>query len=575
MPTLPSLGFSRSRSIRTAQATQSMAPATTSTTRKPYWARDEDDDQSQASQPMATPIIRRKPVGMSPQATTVPDTSISTSPLPIPRKPVPTPPVAEQVLAYTPVDGNPYRTDSFQQCTNHVELGRNFPVSHVEVHKVVHQPEFLLSTAPQTASGTKPKATGVLSREFGTIRKAAGHARRSPSTSYEAQISPPITGSFHRSGLDSPVVMETPLHLVGLEVAQADVPRYGKPDHLLESPHTVGPRSDSLNWLTSEPIPTQPSAAPAPAPAAPAAPAALLAPPAGPGPERSAPRKVVNEADCETLFGDIIAAAQDYSWVTDSEAQAKGPAKGEDKDKRNASGTRPPAVLPPSFKMPSSGNPFARPHPSAVPASLGMSSQPTNLDKSLPPSPAPGSIRRQTAVNNPIQPAPHFTSRFAEALESDGGRRASYVPGIKCSDCGKMIDAIQVADHRCGKRAAQAVDRDNWQPAELSRADTYASNYGRPERLAPTTTWGRDCMQSLSGLQGHETGFVDDGVESDVVVDTFVREDHTSWRGVVNSGVDTDVQSMRGHISGGSDGIRRSNRVDEANYWRNKASDLS
>lgn len=547
-----------------------MAPTTASATKKPYWARDEDDDQPQASQPMATPIIRRKPVGMSSQATTAPDTSISTAPLPIPRKPVPTPPAAEPVLPYTPVDGNPYRTDSVQQYTNHVEPGRNIPVAHVEVHNVVQQPEFLLSPAPQTASATKSKATGVLSRGFGTIKKAAGHAKRSLATSEEVKISTPVAGSFHRSGLNSPVVMETPLHLVGLEVAQADVPRYGKPDHLLESPRTVGPRSDSLNWLTSEPIPTQPSAAPALA-----APAAPLAPSAAPAPKRSASRKVVNEADRETLFGDIIAAAQDSSWVTDSETQAKGPARGEDKGKRNISGTRAPAVLPPSFKMPSSGNPFARPRPSVVPAPLGMSSQPTNLDKSLPSSPAPRSVRRQTAVNNPVHKPAYHASRFQEALEADGGRPASYVPGIKCSDCGKMIDAVQVADHRCGKRAAQAVDRDNWQPAGLSRADTYASNYGRPERLAPTTTWGRGCMQSISGLQGHETGFVDDGVEPDVVVDTFVRGNHTSWRGVVNSGVDADVQSMRGHISGGSDGIRRSNRVNEANYWRNKASDLS
>lgn len=469
---------------------------------------------------------------------------------------------------YTPLGGNPYdRTNSVQQWASQTETEGPVQFAQVNVHDFAQQPEVSLSSGLQPAPTKKSKATGVLSRGFGTIRKAAGHAMRSPAALEEVKISTPVAGSFHRSGLNSPVVMETPLHLVGLEVAQADVPRYGKPDHLLESPRTVGPRSDSLNWLTSEPILTQPSAAPAPA--------APLAPSAAPVPKRSASRKVVNEADRETLFGDIIAAAQDFSWVTGSEAQAKGPARGEDKGKRNVSGTRAPAILPPSFKMPSSGNPFVRPLPSAVTAPLGMSSQSTNLDKSLPSSPAPGSIRRQTAVNNPVQKPAYHTSRFQEALEADGGRPASYVPGIKCSDCGKMIDAVQVADHRCGKRAAQAVDRDNWQPAGLSRADTYASNYGRPERLAPTTTWGRDCMQSLSGLEDHETGFVDDGVEPDVVVDTFVRGNHTSWRGVVNSGVDTDVQSMRGHISGGSDGVRRSNRVDEANYWRNKASDLS
>lgn len=467
---------------------------------------------------------------MSPEATIVPNTSILPAAQSIPRKPVPAPPAAEPVLVYTPVD----------------------------VDNVAQQPEVSLVPVLQPAPTKKSKATGVLSRGFGTIRKAAGHAGHSRNTSDEVKISTPVPGSFHRSGLNSPVVMETPLNLVGLEVAQADVPRYGKPDHLLESPRTVGPRTDSLSWLTNEPNPTKPSVAPAPS--------------AAPAPKRSASRKVVNEADRETLFGDIIAAAQDSSWVEKPEAQAQGRTRGEDKGERKASGVKAPPVMPPSFTMPSSGNPFAKPRPSAVPAPLGMSSQPPNLDKSLPSSPAPGSMRRQTALNNPDQTPRYHTSRFAEALEADGGRRASYVPGIKCSDCGKMIDAIQVADHRCGKRAAQAVDRENWQPAGLSRADTYASNYGRPAQLSPATTWGRDCMQSLSGLQAHETGFVDDGVEPDVVVDTFVRGNHTSWRGVVNSGVGSDVHSLRGHISGGSDEVRRSNEVDQANFWRNRAS---
>lgn len=67
---------------------------------------------------------------------------------------------------------------------------------------------------------------------------------------------------------------------------------------------------------------------------------------------------------------------------------------------------------------------------------------------------------------------------------------------------------------------------------------------------------------------------MDDGVEPDVVVDTFVRGNHTSWRGVVNSGVESDVQSLRGQISGGSDEVRRSNEVDQANFWRNRASNM-
>lgn len=552
------MGLSRFRSFRTAQSTQSMAPAIQTSSKLPYWARDENDDQSQPSQPTATPVIRRKPVAGT-------NTSIAPAAQSISRKPVPTPSAAEPVLVYTPVEGNPYdtRTDSAQQWTaSQFEHESPIRAAHVDVHEVVQQPEFSLSPAPQTAPAKKSKATGVLSRGFGTIRKAAGHAKRSLATSDEAKISTPLAGSFHRRGLNSPVVMETPLNLVGLDVAQADVPRYGMPDHLL-SPRAVGPRSDSLSWLTNEPTPTQPTPAPAPPVAAPA--------PAAPVPKRSKSRKVVNDSDRETLFGDIIAAAQDSSWVEEAEAQAKGPARGNDKAKCNVGGIRASATMPPSFAIPAAGNPFARPHPPAVPASLRAPMQPANLDKSLPSSPAPGSMRRQTTVHKPVQASHQHTSGISEALEADGGRRASYVPGIKCSDCGKMIDAVQVADHRCGRRAAQAVDHES-RATGLTRADTYRSNYGRPERLSPATTWGRGCMESISNVQGYETGFADDGDESDVVVDTFVRGDHTSWRGVVQSGVGSDVKSMRGHISGGLEEVRRSNEADAVNgcngQWR-------
>jgi hypothetical protein len=537
-----------------------MTPAINTTSKTPYWARDEDDDQPQAQQHTATPIVRRKHVATSPGAITVTDTSIPPIAQSIPRKPVPVQPAAEPVLVYTPFEGNPY-TDSAQQWTNQTNPESLTPVAQVVGYNTAQQPEVSLSPAPTK----KSKATGVLSRGFGTIKKATGRARRSLETSGETKISTPIAGNYHRSGLNSPVVMTTPLHLVGIEVAQADVPRYGKPDHLLASPHIAYPRDDSLGWLTGEPVPTQPSAASAAPPA-----------PDAPVPTRSKSRKVVNDSDRETLFGDIIAAAQDSSWVDDSQTQAKGQARGEENGQRNASGILASATMPQLFTIPSSGNPFAaRVNPSVGPASLGMSRQPTNLDKSLPSSPAPSSMRRQTTVNNPAYAPRYDGSRFAESLESGGARRASYVPGIKCSDCGKMIDPVQVSDHRCGRRPAQAVDRDDWQPAGLSRADTYASNYGRRSRLSPAIAWGRDYMQSLSGLQGHETGFVDNNDESDVVVDTFVRSDHTSWRGVVHSDVGSDVQPMTGHISGGSEGVRRSNRVDEANYWRNGASRMS
>jgi endogenous inhibitor of DNA gyrase (YacG/DUF329 family) len=588
MPAIPSLGLNRFGSVRsTARPTTTVTPATLTPTKTPYWAGTEDSDETQATQPPARHVIHRKPVGVSAEATTTSPPSHS-----IPRKPVAASP--EPVLVYTPVQGDPYRTDSVHQWAP----ASLKPVAQggVQQQEIPLSPGSIFANGrPQSAATTKSKTASKLSRGFGSIRKVAGKAKvaaAATAISDEPKISTPVAGSFHRGDRSGLGPMNTPLHLVGIEVAQADPPRYGKPDYQLNGAAPIPdhqaealarltgeqvpkhaaavPRADDLAWLMDEPAPTQPSVKPV-APQAPAAPAA-------PHLKRQASRKVVNNDDRATLFGDIIAAAQDSSWVTEPETQARGQAQGEPKDKGRASGPRAPPVLPASFNSaPSKGNPFAAGrHPSAASRSLNATRQAANADKSLPSSPAPGSMRRQTpayhaAYASQDEAERYSTSSLKEALETEGARRASFVPGIKCADCGKMIDAVQVSNHRCGQRAAQAVDHESWASGP-SREDKYAANYviSSSERWTPASAWGRDCMDTFSGMPGDDSCLDD----PPVVVDTFVRNSHTSWNGVVHAG-EGSTQSLTGRIGGGTEGFRKSNAADAANDWPNRRSDMS
>jgi hypothetical protein len=126
-------------------------------------------------------------------------------------------------------------------------------------------------------------------------------------------------------------------------------------------------------------------------------------------------------------------------------------------------------------------------------------------------------------------------SSLAETLKADGVQRASYVGGIKCTNCGRIVDACAANDHRCGQRAAQAVDNES-QPTGFSRADAYAANFGQD--------WSKD-----------------DNPE--VVVDTFVHNGYTSWKGVVRAEGGGSKKSLQGRVGGGPESIRRSNEADQ------------
>lgn len=432
------------------------------------------------------------------------------------------------------------------------------------------------------------EASKVFSRGLGGVKKAAEQAKRALSVSHEPKISAPVPGSLARGGGRVMQQQEgvAPLNLVDLEVAQGDVLRFGRVDLQLANKEIVGPRAEAWALLTGEPIPAQsprvppaaasmpsvpahpprtssrkpaPAATPRPRPAVPAPAPAHHAVPAATKSKQN-PRKVLGEDGRETVFGDFVDLANDSSWVRKAEAHANNEAPYEGKGKGRAA----PAPSKPSSAAQNGSSPPLAPKP------LKVRKQPV-VDKSLPPTPPeqlPTRHNTLQTLQDAALPAetqnsqPVTAPSLAAALAAEGIRPTSYVPGIKCSDCGKMIDAVSVGDHRCGRRAAQAVDHEV-QPTGPSREEVYAANFRGGYSTVPAELVG----------QGGIYGFVDPDNEPNVVVDTFVHSGHTSWKGVVRAG--DSVESLGGQLDGGAEGVRRSNeaeRLEQANGWRNKTS---
>lgn len=579
MPTFPSFSLNRHSSVRTVRPTTAVAPATSTTTKVPYWAGTEESDQVHAATPTAPHDSQREPVGVETRTASKKQTF---PPNAIPQKPVATSSAPKPVQVYTPVEGNPYRVDSIHQWVDKVEpessASNRLPhwswePNSLEAHNELRplSPGSIFANGrPQPVPSQKSKASEVLSRGIGSVRKAAGQAKRALAVSNEPKISSPVTGTFHRSYRDSHVlggfVNDSPLDLVGIEVAQADPPRYGKPDYALANAHKADPRAVAMSRLTGEPIQAQlfaPNGYQHPTtPAAPSAPAAAKL--------KQISRKVVGGDDRDTVFGDVIAAAQDSSWIDEPQSNYQTQPQHAGKGKGKA---RPRSAMPASFnRLPAAGNPFTATNGSLdsfammVPRPLSYQRRP-DLDKTLPTVPVPGSPRCYTRPTTQQPDAyTHNTNRYSTAslsdtLAAEGVRRASYVPGIKCADCNKLIDAFAVQDHRCGRRAAQTVDAEV-QPTGPSREEVYAANHRASMQFSSTTLWGQDCVRTLNDASSSN--------EPDVVVDTFVRRNHTSWKGTVRSRAGSAEQSMEGHVHGGSDGVRMSNEADDTNGWNNK-----
>lgn len=606
MPALPNVGLSRGGSVRTPHPRTPVTPIITTTTKTPYWAGTEVSVQSPGAQSPAARVVSRKPVGRSASNSTTPTQPTSPPGHSIPRKPVPTSPSSGPNWKYNPLEGNPYSQDSAQQWVKKSGSGsirRDTSPPHISVweadsprrRKDSHR-EAPLSPGV-IAAAARTQAVKVLSRGIGSVRKAAQQAKRKISVSNEPKVSSPVPGSFHRGG--SGHVLEAQIHvpaldLVGLEQAQADKHRFGQADHTLADARAAGPTAMAYYHLTGELPPQSPRVTRQPAPSTPVPaqnqtfaasvpPVTPVAPvaPLATKPKLPAPRKVVGQEGRETVFGDIIAAGYDSSWATEPKAQSQANASTQPRTQSNGKGKasmpRAPPVMPESFiPVPAAGNPFAN-SADLAPASLKVKKQSVHLDKSLPPSPAPGSLRRftqkppQSTTARPSHPTVNgiANNSLANTLASNGVRQVSYVPGVKCSDCGKMIDAVAVSDHRCGRRAAQAVDSEST-PTGPSREEVYAANVQvnnvtiPSQEWSPATNWGKNCGEILHNWS-------EDDDSEDVIVDTFVRDGYTSWKGVMRTESEDENETIEGRVVGGMYGVRRSNEWDEARGWRNKS----
>lgn len=348
---------------------------------------------------------------------------------------------------------------------------------------------------PQPAAAP-PTAQPAITR-FGSIRKAASNVRNALSNSGQAasngpEISGPVPGSFalltQQNGIP-------PMDLVGLAEARANVRRYGQADYELAGVQAVAVAARAARVAAAErankPLPPLPSTSPMhkiprkPVPASSSK--AAAAPPRN-------PRRVLSaQSGAGTTFGDIIDAGMDSSWV-DAQAGAQ--------QVSNA----PALVAPVQIANP--------PRAPRVP-------KPTCLNA------------RGQEVRNPFAAAPRPrlvpatpefpTSPLAATLAAEGLRPASFVPGIKCSDCGEEIDAAAVADHNCGFSAAR-------------------------RRASPHPTPSREAVYAAD--------FPDHRGPPEVIVDTFVRDGHTSWVGVVRPSGGNLAASHQSRFGTGMEGRR-------------------
>jgi hypothetical protein len=130
-------------------------------------------------------------------------------------------------------------------------------------------------SAPLTRAQAASKA---FSRGLGGVRKAAGQAKRAVSHAGPS-ITSPVANTFSRGDRTGfvPLGQEdiSALDLVGIELAQRDVRRFGQADHAISDARADDPTAAALSQLTGEPIPPQtphPSTRPAPSTTTPAPP---------------------------------------------------------------------------------------------------------------------------------------------------------------------------------------------------------------------------------------------------------------------------------------------------------------
>jgi len=516
MPGLSNFGLSRSGSVRTAVPQTPTAPSTPVNIKLPYWAGTEEEVQAAQVVPSrsASRRLGRKPVAAS--KATPPTISRAPSPSPTPAASARRFSYEPSGRTYEPLARNPY-VDSVvhywqEQVAAAAEGAPQRPVSPPYVPRgvaqrhgqpAVAQPSdgqsqirslspgsiFANGGTPPALSSARKASLTAISRGIGSLRKATTTTvKKALNAQHEPKISSPVAGTFRR-GIPAGHVLEpqddvAPLDLVGLEVAQADMPRFGQPDFKIAATQEAvrrsqraSARAEAHEMLTGEPTPATTARI--------ASPSATHA--SKPAPKKDVPRKVVDSS-----MADFFGAGMDDSWVPDPRAGLDPPPGPTDP---SPALKKPLAALVPAAlkikKLRAANNPLPPKQPtlaqSAVPK-LNLAA-PRPLQQ---PTPTP----TQAPVQRPRPATPVGKSGLAAAL---GTRGASYLPGVTCTQCGKVVDAVAVPDHRCGKKSAS--DRDP-QPSDWSREQFYQSNF--------------------------ESGEQDS--RSEVFIDTHIRPGHTSWR---------------------------------------------
>lgn len=433
------------------------------------------------------------------------------------------------------------------------------------------------STEARTSTPSRSSAVkSSLTSKFGSVRRAASTAKKSlskrvHSSGSEVRISGPVPGSFHRATNSHVLTSQDgvpPLELIGLEQAQANPQKYGRPDHDLAdiSAAAVKTRASAIaaaermafpdsprqsSSSTTHSIPRKP-VTPCPAMMAAPFPSAQVAPPRN-------PRRVVTQTSRGTMWGQFVEAGMNDSWATQSQYLTQGEGASERLDKGNGKGKSTGAA-----PVSNSNGTFSRHAPTdQIPAVPPLRTNRPNTNNN--PSLAPAIGRASTITTVPNNAATPNT-RLAATLASQGIRSASYVPGVRCSDCGLEIDVEAVATHYCAPTSGmfRPMRTDSQLPAH-SRGSVYAANYPISSRAGPSASMqsqqrdpkarsGASRLMSVVKRPAPETE-LEEG-EPEVIVDTFVVENHTSWIGAVRSSDGSVVRSGEGLIGDGLRGQR-------------------
>ncbi|KAM0720095.1 hypothetical protein Q7P37_004231 [Cladosporium fusiforme] len=553
-------GMKRSDSVRTVHqhlatmATATRTSASTAATKRPYWAGPESSTESLTT----GPAISNPPV----PASTVPDSGRTYEFVSNPYAAAEpgTPPYTVAVGANSPHASRAKEVSWTHQGTQEATAPAERAISPGSIF-----PSQQTRTTSATDSSRSSAVKKSLASKFGSVRRAASTAKKSLAqkvrTSDEVKISGPVPGSFHREGnmhVLAPQDGIPPLNLVGLETAQANVQRYGQADHDLaavsaaavamrasaiaaaeraafspESPTPGSPvpsTASSVYSIPRRPIPASPLAAPSP-PAQAVRTQAPLVPP------RSL-RRVTGTVNRDTMWGDFTGT--DEFWVRRSQFQVQGEMYPQQTGKGKGKASEPAPV--------------------STSRDNATTSAPT--DSVLAPSP---SVNRQPSPDDSYStthrhsPDGPSNAPLATTLASQGLRRASYVPGIRCSDCGQEIDVDAVASHNCSASA----------PSGPRRTATSTQAPDRPGNGSGAHEEAARFMSMIERPAPAPEPEVDDE-EPEVIVDMFIEEGHTRWRGSTRSPGGTVACSHQGDIRGGLQGQKAHEGEDaeEAGAYR-------